>query len=102
MGWRSFGKETFPEKAWVVEDGWLHCIGKAAGDIISTGEFNDFELDWEWKQAPAGNSGAKYFVTETRDSPLGHEYQMIDEEREPDAKLANGKRVTGGAAVSEC
>jgi hypothetical protein len=93
-GWRSFGKQSFPEKAWVVEDGWLHCLGKAVGDIITASEFSDFELQWEWKQAPAGNSGVKYFVTETRNAPLGHEYQMIDEEREPDAKLANGKRVT--------
>ena len=27
-------------------------------------------------------------------SPLGHEYQMIDDEREPDASKAEGKRVT--------
>jgi len=93
-GWRSFGKETFPDKAWVVEDGWLHCLGKPGGDIITAAEFNDFELQWDWKQAPAGNSGVKYFVTETRDAPIGHEYQMIDDEREPDAKLAHGKRVT--------
>jgi hypothetical protein len=93
-GWRSFAKQSFPEKAWVVEDGWLHCLGKAGGDIITDAEFDNFELQWEWKQAPAGNSGVKYFVTETRNAPLGHEYQMIDEEREPDAKLANGKRVT--------
>src|SRR6476661_65870 len=93
-GWRAFGKQSFPDKAWVVDKGWLHCLGKAGGDIISNAEFNDFELEWEWKQAPAGNSGLKYFVNESRSTPLGHEYQMIDEEREPDAKLANGKRVT--------
>jgi hypothetical protein len=93
-GWRAFGKQSFPDKAWNVEEGWLHCLGKAGGDIISNAEFNDFELEWEWKQAPAGNSGLKYFVSETRSAPLGHEYQMIDDEREPDAKLANGKRVT--------
>jgi hypothetical protein len=93
-GWRTFKKTTFPAKGWVVEDGWLHCLGKSGGDIISDVEFGDFELLWEWKQAEAGNSGVKYFVTESRDAALGHEYQMIDDEREPDAKLANGKRVT--------
>jgi hypothetical protein len=93
-GWRAFGNAAFPSKAWVAEDGWLHCLGKAGGDIISDAEFNDFELQWEWKQAPGGNSGVKYFVTESRKAPLGHEYQMIDDEREPDAKLAQGKRVT--------
>jgi hypothetical protein len=58
-------------------------------------EFDNFEFQWEWRQTPGGNSGVKYFVTETRGSPLGHEYQMIDNEHNDDAKLANGKRVTG-------
>ena len=93
-GWRTFKKKSFPAKGWVVEDSWLHCLGKSGGDIISEGEFGDFELQWDWKQAEVGNSGVKYFVIETRDAALGHEYQMIDDERTPDAKLANGKRVT--------
>jgi hypothetical protein len=93
-GWRTFKKQSFPAKGWVVEDGWLHCLAKGGGDIISDAQFGDFELQWEWKQISAGNSGVKYFVTETRDAALGHEYQLIDDEREPDAKLANGKRVT--------
>lgn len=93
-GWRSFKKQSFPIKGWVVEDGWLHCLAKGGGDIISDAEFDNFELEWEWKQAPDGNSGLKYFIIETRPSAIGHEYQMIDDEREPDAKIGNGKRVT--------
>ena len=95
QGWRSFKKQSFPAAGWVVEDSWLHCTGKGGGDIITDAEFDNFELQWEWKQAPAGNSGLKYFITETRNAAIGHEYQMIDEEREPDAKLADGKRVSG-------
>jgi hypothetical protein len=94
QGWRNFKKPTFPEHGWVVEDGWLHCLGKNGGDIITDAEFDNFELQWEWKQAPGGNSGLKYFITEQRDSAIGHEYQMIDEAGEPDAKLRDGKRVT--------
>ena len=93
-GWHTFKTTAFPAKGWEVEDGWLHCLGTTGGDIISDGEFDNFELQWEWKQAPAGNSGVKYFVTESRKTALGHEYQMIDDAREPDAKLANGKRGT--------
>jgi hypothetical protein len=93
-GWRSFKKQSFPAKGWGVEDGWLRCSGKGGGDLISDAEFGDFELQWEWKLAPAGNSGVKYFVTETRSAALGHEYQMIDDEREQDANAAGGKRVT--------
>ena len=93
-GWHSFKKKSFPEKGWQVEDGWLHCLGKGGGDVISDGQFDDFELTWEWKQAPGGNSGLKYFVLETRNSPIGHEYQMIDDERHEDAKAAGGTHVT--------
>ena len=93
-GWRTFKKQSFPAKGWVVEDGWLHCQGKGGGDIISDAEFGDFELQWEWKTAPSGNGGVKYFVTETRNAALGHEYQMIDDERSPDATSISGKHVT--------
>jgi hypothetical protein len=93
-GWRSFKQKSFPAKGWIAEDGWLHCLGKNGGDIITDKDFDDFELTWDWKIAPEGNSGLKYFITEQRDSPIGHEYQMIDDEKNPDAKLANHARVT--------
>ena len=84
-GWRSFKKQTFPEKGWVVEDGWLKCIaGGHGGDIISVDEFNDFELAWDWRLPPKANNGVKYFVTESRDQALGHEYQMVDGAEEGD------------------
>jgi hypothetical protein len=93
-GWRSFKKHTFPAKGWAVEDGWLHCLGKGGGDIISEPEFEEFDLQWEWKIGQAGNSGVKYFIIETRPSAIGHEYQMLDDAREPDALRGNGKHVT--------
>jgi hypothetical protein len=31
-----------------------------------------------------------FFVTETRNAALGHEYQMIDDEREQDADSPDG------------
>lgn len=87
-------KTDLSTKGWVVEDGWLRCLGKGGGDIISDAEFTDFELQWDWKLAPEGNSGLKYFIIETRNAALGHEYQMIDDEHEPDAVKANGKHLT--------
>ena len=86
QGWHTFKKQTFPEKGWDVSESWLHGAGKGGGDILSDAEFDQFELQWEWKQAPGGNSGLKYFVLETRNSALGHEYQMVDDERETDAR----------------
>jgi hypothetical protein len=93
-GWRSFKKQTFPARGWAVQDGWLHCLGKGGGDVISQPEFEQFDLCWEWKIGEAANSGVKYFVTETRSSALGHEYQMLDDAREPDAQGDNGKHIT--------
>jgi hypothetical protein len=95
QGWRTFKKPSFPEKGWVVEDGWLHCQGKAGGDIISDAEFDDFELQWDWKLAPAGNSGVKYFVLESRPQALGHEYQMLDDGRSPGVQPGRRKQYTG-------
>lgn len=94
--WRGFKKDSFPKSGWTVEDGWLHCLGKDGGDIITIEQFGDFELELEWKIAPGANSGVKYFVTETRNSPIGHEYQIIDDDTNPDAKIADGKHLTAG------
>jgi hypothetical protein len=94
-GWHSFKRATFPKAGWDVEGGWLHCTGKKGGDIVSQDTFDQFDLTWEWKLEPAGNSGLKYFVSDDRGSALGHEYQMLDDNAHPDAKLGDGKRVTG-------
>ncbi len=99
QGWRSFKKQSFPDKGWAVEDGWLHCLGKGGGskgggDVITDPQFNDFDLQWEWKVAPAGNSGVKYFVIETRDEAIGHEYQMLDDEHAQGLDRGNRKQLT--------
>jgi hypothetical protein len=79
-GWRSFKKQTFPEKGWVVEEGCLKKVANVqGGDIITTNTFNDFDFRWQWRLAPKANNGIKYFITEERDGAIGHEYQMIDE-----------------------
>jgi hypothetical protein len=94
-GWHAFGKPGFPEKGWVVEDGWLkHTAKGGGGDIITTDLFENFELRWEWKVAPGANSGVKYFIDEKRGAPIGHEYQLIDDSLHPDA-LIGPKRQTG-------
>lgn len=93
-GWHKFKTAPFPGKGWAVEDGWLHGLAKGGGDIISDDQFDQFELSWEWKIAAGGNSGLKYFVADTRSSALGHEYQMIDDAKNEDAKAPQGKHVT--------
>jgi hypothetical protein len=97
-GWRGFKKQAFPEKGWVVENGWLkHLAAKgeaSGGDIITVDTFDNFDLTFEWKVAPGGNSGVKYLVVEDRSGPIAHEYQVIDDARHPDAKIGP-HRATG-------
>ena len=82
-GWRLYGKPATVAigPGWKVENGILKKIaGIKTGDIITTQTFDNFELSWEWRIAPEGNNGVKYFVTESRPAAPGHEYQMIDDD----------------------
>lgn len=90
-GWRRFKKQDFPKEIWVVEDGCLKHLpkdhGGGGGDIITTAQFNDFDFQFEWRISEAGNSGVKYFVTEERDGPVAHEYQVLDDDKHPDGRI---------------
>ena len=104
-GWRGYHSTTFPAQGWAVEDGAIKKVAKgekpgSGGDIITTGEYGNFELALEWKLAAGGNSGLKYLITETPDgkghSGVGYEMQILDDERHPDAKEGvNGNRTAG-------
>ena len=106
-GWHGLGFSTTPPGLWTVEDGAIKHIDKGKGpvqadgqpltgmDLISDRSFGDFELSWEWKIARAGNSGVKYNVSESLSGSMapphaakGWEYQIIDDERNEDNKLA--------------
>ena len=92
-GWRAFKGTTFPSDKWTVADGCLKKTStgtgdsRGMGDIVTVDTFDDFDLRFEWRISPGGNSGVKYLVTEKRDGPIAHEYQVIDDERHPDGKI---------------
>jgi hypothetical protein len=91
-GWRAYKKSDAAGLRWKIDDNSLSLPaqtepGTRAGDIISKDTFEQFELSVDWKVAPGSNSGIKYFVLEDLDSAIGHEYQVIDDERHPDAKV---------------
>ena len=84
--WRGFKKEAFPQKGWVIENDCIKHISKGGGgDIITKQKYGQFDFQWEWKVAPAANSGVKYFIMEERGGAIGHEYQVIDDSKHPDA-----------------
>ncbi|CAN5672243.1 DUF1080 domain-containing protein [soil metagenome] len=97
-GWRGAYKDYFPDKVWYIENGTLNVRGgKGAesangGDIITTEEFGAFDLQFEFKITDTANSGVKYFVTESeknKGSAIGLEYQILDDDLHPDAKLGS-------------
>jgi Domain of Unknown Function (DUF1080) len=107
-GWRGLGYDSVPTAHWVVVDGTIKKVasGKVptlpdgqplhGGDLMTVDTFGDFELTWEWKVTPGANSGLKYNVSEelsVKEAPnhaaLGFEYQILDDDRHPDGKLAS-------------
>jgi len=91
--WRGYKRPDASESRWKVEEGTLMLPpdnGRdthGQRDIISKDTFEQFELVFDWRIAPGGNSGVKYFILEDLDSAIGHEYQLIDDERHADAKV---------------
>ena len=98
-GWRGYKQPDASKTRWKVENGLLTIDpgdGKdtrGARDLISTGTYDNFELSIEWRISPGGNSGIKYFVLEDRDSAIGHEYQVIDDEKHADAKIGTHRQT---------
>ncbi len=94
-GWRVARSTEVPTKRWHVTDGAL-CVSKSDGsetgnDIVTTEEYGAFELVFDFMLSEGANSGVKYFVNEKFDSGgksgIGLEYQILDDERHPDAKM---------------
>jgi len=95
-GWRAFAKEALPEKGWAIDGGAIHVkAGGGGGDLVTTEEFGDFELRFEWKVSAGANSGVIYRCNEELPAPwqTGPEYQVLD-----DAKHVDGKEPRTAAA----
>lgn len=98
-GWRGAKLDEFPESGWKINDGELTVLSsgggesEAGGDIVTKELYGDFELKVDFKLTEGANSGIKYYVnTDLNKGPgssIGLEYQILDDERHPDAKLGN-------------
>lgn len=97
-GWRGAYKPGFPQNGWVVKDGTIRVMPSTGGesvnggDIVSEKEYGAFILQFEFKLTDGANSGVKYFVTESEKnmgSAIGLEYQVLDDEKHPDAKMGS-------------
>ncbi len=103
-GWRGAYKDKFPEGGWKVQDGELQVLESGGGesvnggDIVTEKEYDAFDLQVQFKLTEGANSGIKYFVTEKENvenaSAIGLEYQLLDDEKHPDAKMGrDGNRT---------
>ncbi len=124
-GWDDPRSKSPAGDAWSIEDGCLKAKAHAVitEDLFTQRTFRDFELVFDWKIAPAGNSGLKYriqdhfFVNNAapgrfeqkvensienrlprqpkgQDYVVGFEYQMTDDATNGDA-TSNPKHTAG-------
>ena len=104
-GWRAVHGDKMPAAHWSIQNGEINVSSsdgsETGNDIVATEQYGAFELTFDFKLSEGANSGVKYFVNETFDSDgksgIGLEYQVLDDEKHPDAKLgAAGNRTLSG------
>jgi len=126
-GWDDPRQKTPPGDAWTLEDGCLKARARAriTEDLFTQDTFGDFELVFDWRISPGGNSGVKYRIQDHvflhdgwkgrfenlvnvslqdrrpdrpakgQDYVIGFEYQILDNARNSDARA--GLSHTAGA-----
>jgi Domain of Unknown Function (DUF1080) len=124
--WEDPSKKSPPGDSFVIEDGCLKAMQHhgLTEDLFSTGIYRDFELEWDWKIAEAGNSGVKYRIQDHimlsplngrrfedvvnlafeprlprqasgQDYVVGFEYQMVDNAKNSDATRGGALHQAG-------
>ena len=124
--WVDPTKQSPPGDSFVIDDGCLKATShpKINEDLFSTDKYADFELEWDWKISPRGNSGLKYRIQDHvflpehmvphfednvnaalkdrrtdrpakgQDYVIGFEYQMTDNTANSDATHNGPKHAT--------
>jgi hypothetical protein len=102
-GWHSYGAGA-ARPGWVVQDGAImldpgnDVEEQTGGDLLTNAQFDDFELELEWKITEGGNSGIFYGVQEIEGQDVayltGIEMQVLD-----DAHHADGKNPATSAGA---
>jgi hypothetical protein len=93
-GWHTYLQST-ATPAWEVVEGTLQLNPQAPGqgDLVTDEEYENFELQLEWKIAPGGNSGLLFGVHEDpafhAPYETGIEMQVLDNKGAEDNKKAS-------------
>ena len=80
-GWKVSGGK---EEKWAVEGGAICCLGGGGGWLLTTQEYDNYDLRLEYKMSKGGNSGVA-LRTPLQGNPAyaGMEIQLIDDENWP-------------------
>jgi hypothetical protein len=79
-GWHNYKQEGV-RPGWAIKDGMLMCTNPAlAGDIVTSNQFDWFELQLDYSISHAGNSGIMFHVTDQGPAmwATGPEFQLED------------------------
>lgn len=87
---RGSAGDAFPKESWAVEGGALKSIPDAApADLLSRLEYENFEMEFEWKVKPGAKSALVYRTKEADGtSHVGPAMALVNEGKDP--KLAPG------------
>lgn len=90
-GWHVYN-HTSDGSAWIIDDGAIHLDPSRSGrgDLVTDEEFENFELELEWKIDSCGNSGIMFNVVESPEYQYtfltGPEMQVLDNACHPDSQ----------------
>ncbi|SEM19430.1 protein of unknown function [bacterium A37T11] len=95
-GWHTYQKDK-AGSAWIVKDGALTFNPDAPqadhGDLVTNSEYENYDLQLEWKISPEGNSGIIFGIKEDpkfgQTYDTGIEMQVLDNIGASDNKLPN-------------
>ena len=100
-GWVNAKDGVQPQKGWTIQDNELIANlpgNPGGGDIVTKKEYKNFILEVDFKFTSGANGGIKYFIQSNPQgagfSTIGCEYQILDDDKHPDAKRGiNGNRT---------
>ncbi|MCF2825486.1 glycosyl hydrolase [Pseudoalteromonas sp. HM-SA03] len=86
--WRNFKSDGLSSQ-WQVKDGAMTLTQGGGGDILTKKQYQNFELQLDWKISKKGNSGIFVLADEKGGAIYSHapEIQILDNKEHPDNKI---------------
>ncbi len=88
---RGYKGEPFPPPSWALQNGCFQLNSTGFGsDLMTRSTYENFELEFDWKFQPGGNSGIIFAVQPGYEYSYltGPEVQLLDDSKHPDGKKA--------------